>query len=113
MGKGKFITGIVLLSIYALIVFGAVSKPDGDSSAAIGGGLFLIAAPGALLTYFGRKRMVTGQRVVEFALQLWHKDKRIDAARLAQGLGLTELVVRRTLAEARQQNLIPFEAEVA
>ncbi len=110
---GKLISGIVLLSLLALAVVGAVVQHDSDSGTAVLGGLLFLGLPGSLLTYFGRKDVATRKRVIETTLQVVREEGHADAGKIALGLGISEIVVRKILAKAQQTGIIPFKAEVA
>ena len=109
---GKYISGIVLLVLFALSFLGAVMKPDADSGTAVAGALFLFALPGAILFYFGRKAIRISKLIIERALEVLREQGSIDVPTVCEQTGTGEIEVRKVLSKAKQDGVIPYKAEV-
>ena len=100
-----------VVAVFGLFSFASAgNNPRGPAGSILLG--LLCLGGGGLLIFFGGQYLKRRKIVTEFAIQMLRQDGNIDAAQLAQRLGLSEVDVRRYIAESRRKGSIPFKADV-
>jgi len=102
----RFVSGIILVVLGILGLIGSHGR-DSDS----GMGAFIIIS-GIVLIYFGYQWIDKGKQTTTLALNMIRDNGKIDAAQLAQQMGLSEIDVRIYIAEAQRKGIITFKAEI-
>jgi len=106
----RLVCGIILGTFGLLCLVSAGHSKHGPASSVVIGLLFLTG--GGLLIFFGSKYLKQKKTVAEFALQMLHKDGKIDAYEIARRLDISEVDVRVYIAEYLKKGIIPFKAEI-
>ena len=104
----RFVGGIILLIIGVANLFDFLSK-QGKQTAA---GAVIIIPVGIILIYFGWRFLKRRKMTLEIALEMFRKDRNINAAELATRLKLSELEIREYINYAKKKGQIPTDAEI-
>ena len=124
---GKLVTGIVILSFWALgilgnilsIAFGPPRMSQFTREEQIGilfqatlisGIIFVL--PGGLLVYFGRRDLKRDKQVLREAWQLQSEEGKIEPQKICARTGLDNLIVREKLARAQRKGKLPGGVEI-
>ena len=73
---------------------------------------FLMLFGGGALAFFGWRHMKQSKEAIGIAFQMIRDDGNLNAAQLAQRMGLSEVDVRGFVAEAQRKGIISFKVEI-
>jgi hypothetical protein len=104
----RLVWGLILagFGVIALMGSAASNQHEGD-----GMSVLLILGGGAMV-FFGWQYIKRAKEVASIALQMIREDGKIDAALLAQRMGLSEVDIRPMIAEAQRKGIIGFKVEI-
>ena len=105
----RFVSGIIILVLGLFAVLGAASPRQPAS--AMGPGLTFLAG-GAILTYYGWRKLGRRRQVAGEAIVLLQDRGNIPGDILASRTGLSEYQARLLLGELKNKGTVPFQAEV-
>jgi hypothetical protein len=124
---GRFVTGIVILSFWALGMLGNILAmtlgparpshftPEEQIGILLRAGLIsaiIFGIPGGLLVYFGRRDLTREKEILREAWQLQSEEGKIDSQKISARTGLNPLIVREKLARAQRKGKLPAGIEI-